>query len=333
MGSKDTILTILRQQQGHYISGEELSKRLQLSRTAVWKHIHRLREEGYQIEAQPNLGYCLQFVPDQLTAAELKNGLSTNCFGQVVHYFATVDSTNNVAKELAGNGAEEGTIVVAEEQQAGKGRRGRSWYSPAGTGISLSIILRPRLEPQDAPKFTLVAAVATARAITAATGVNAQIKWPNDLLINGRKCVGILTEMNAEIGCINYLVIGIGINVNLDASQLPPELQGQVTSLMSAAGRRISRVSLVQHLLSELEILYQQLQNGGFPAILDEWRSLTGMLGRQVRVTTLNEVIEGTVMDVNADGALILCRADGSLQTIMAGDVSVRGINGTYALF
>jgi len=330
---KAAILKILKEHTGSYVSGESLSARLAISRAAVWKHIQALRRAGYEIDSQPHAGYRLRSVPDALTPEAIKSGLQTTCFGQEIHYYHEVSSTNTVAKTAAAAGAPEGTVIIAETQQAGKGRLGRAWYSPADSGIWLSIILRPRLEPRDAPQLTFLTAVAAVRAIKEVAGCTVQIKWPNDLLIAGRKLAGIFTEMSSELGLINYLVIGIGINVNLATAALPADLKETATSLQRETGQKQDRARLVQQLLLEMEHLYHELQTEGFARIREEWLSYTQLIGRWVKVTSLKGELEGKVVDISADGALILALADGTRQTIVAGDVSLRGRDRTYGLF
>ncbi|MDF2501506.1 MAG: birA [Anaerosporomusa subterranea] len=316
------ILRLLRQNAGGYVSGEDISKVLNVSRTAIWKHMQALKDEGYEISSHPRLGYCLQTVPDLLLPNEICPRLTTDFIGHSIHYYTTVSSTNNEAKRLANEGCPEGTIVLAEEQKVGRGRLARGWFSPFAKGIWLSVVLRPKFPPQEAPKCTLLAAVAMARAVRA-TGVNCGIKWPNDILYNGKKLVGILTEMNAEMDAINYVVIGMGINVNTDASEFPEELRDIATSLSSVLGRTVSRTDLLIALLHELELLYKQAGEEGFSPILAEWRKLSATLGQPVDVFGITRCFSGIALDIDEDGALIV-QTEAGLEKVIAGDVSVR---------
>ena len=321
---RKAVLNLLRSNEEGYLSGEEISRRLAVSRTAIWKHIQALKEEGYQIESHARQGYRLCSAPDLLLEAEICSSLQTETFGKrgIVH-LETVDSTNNIAKQIAAKGCPEGTIVVAEEQQLGRGRLARGWFSPYGKGVWFSLILRPPFAPQDAPKCTLLAAVAVTRALRRTTGLECKIKWPNDILWQNKKLVGILTEMSAEMDAINYVVIGMGINVNIHEGDFPPELKDIAVSLAQAAGVEFSRVAVLQAVLEELETLYQEALDSGFAPVLDAWRSLSATLGQDVRVIGLKSEFEGVAQDIDEDGALLVESADG-LKRVLAGDVSIR---------
>ncbi|MBC8015632.1 MAG: biotin--[acetyl-CoA-carboxylase] ligase, partial [Sporomusaceae bacterium] len=274
------ILELLGQHPEEYVSGEEISRQLAVSRTAIWKHMQTLKQAGYEIEAHPRLGYRLKTRPDLLLPYEIRDTLCTKMLGQrEIYYFADVESTNTEAKKQANLGCPEGSIALSEAQTKGRGRLSRSWFSPAGKGIWLSVVLRPPFNPHDAPKCTLLAAVAVTKAIQSMTGIECGIKWPNDILYQGKKIVGILTEMNAEIDAINYIVIGMGINVNINQQEFPDELRSSATSLSMAAGRAISRLSLLNAVLVELEQAYEDVIQHGFSKMLDEWRRLSVTLG------------------------------------------------------
>lgn len=320
---RNEIRQMLKQQAGQYVSGEEISRRLNVSRTAVWKHIQALKEEGYDIEGHSRRGYRLCAAPDLLLPEELCPHLTTTRLGRCISYLTTTDSTNNEAKKLAAAGCPEGQIVVAEEQVSGRGRLARGWFSPFAKGVWFSIVLRPPFSPQEAPKCTLLAAVAVSRAIRRTTGVECGIKWPNDILFAGRKLVGILTEMSAEMDAINYIVIGIGINVNVEADDLPSELKEIAGSLTMAAGRPFSRVDVLATVLSELERLYDRTINEGFAALLAEWRQESVTLGQAVDVVGSGQKFTGVAEDIDSDGALLV-RTDTGLERVLAGDVSIR---------
>jgi BirA family transcriptional regulator, biotin operon repressor / biotin---[acetyl-CoA-carboxylase] ligase len=319
---KETVLAVLKEFAGIYISGEELSHRLQVSRTAVWKHIKVLREEGYEVESSPRLGYRLVAVPDLLLPLEIRDGLRTRILGRQVHYSHTTDSTNRQAREEAAGGAAEGTLVVAEMQSAGRGRLGRSWLSPRG-GIWLSLVLRPPLPPYRAHLITLLAAVAAVEATTAVAGIAPGIKWPNDLLLKGRKLAGILTEVSAEMERVNYLVVGVGLNANIPADCFAGELAGQATSLLAETGKPVSRVAWVRAFLECFETSYFAAQDKGFEDILNRWRRHSVTLGQHVRMSTGGRTTDGVALDIDEQGALLVRTHDGT-KIFLAGEVTLR---------
>lgn len=323
---RKTIVELLKNAGENFISGESIAGKLGISRTAVWKHIRKLRENGYEIISRERYGYKLKDAPDLLLPGEIQIGLDTKIIGAEMDYHPSVDSTNRVAKALAYHGAAEGTIVVAEEQTGGKGRLERNYFSPRGKGIWFSVILRPNLLPKDAPKCTLMAAVAVAEAMERFK-LKPAIKWPNDLMFDGRKLVGILTEMTGEIGKITYIVIGIGINVNIRRDEFPAELQPIATSLLEMnGGKPIPRVKFFRAVLEEFDKIYREVTASGFDNVLNRWRKFNVTLGKVVRVIAAGEGGEnfsGKAVDINADGALVVETADG-LRTVYAGDVSIR---------
>ncbi|WP_027938328.1 bifunctional biotin--[acetyl-CoA-carboxylase] synthetase/biotin operon repressor [Anaeroarcus burkinensis] len=317
------ILKLLRQQSQDYLSGEEISRQLAVSRTAVWKHIQELKNHGYEIEAHPRKGYRLKSRPDLLLPEEIRAGLSTKLLGkQIVHFYDT-SSTNNEAKRLAADEAAEGTIVVSEAQTLGRGRLNRGWFSPPGGGVWVSVILRPPFPPQEAPKCTLMAAVATVEAIREASGLTCGIKWPNDILWQGRKLVGILTEMSAEMDAINFVVLGIGINVSLQENDFPEELRNIGASISMGAGREVSRVEVLQKLLERLEYWYDVVKKEGFEPVLKAWRRESITLGQPVRVLAGEETYDGVAEELAEDGSLLV-RTENDLRRVLAGDVSLR---------
>ena len=316
------VLELLRAA-GGYISGEKMAERLGVTRAAVWKKIAALRDAGYDISSTPRSGYVLRSAPDSLIETEIAQGLDTALVGRKIICYDTVDSTNLVLKNLAREGAEDGTVVVADSQGTGRGRMERAFFSPPGKGIWVSILLRPTFLPQDAPKCTLMAAVAVARAMEA-FGLRAAIKWPNDILHEGRKLVGILTEMSAEMDRVNYVVIGIGINVNIAPEDFPEELRATATSLMQMKGAPLPRVAFLQELLRALDDLYTSVQREGFAPVLAAWREYAVTLGQEVRVIgPAGEEFEGVAADIDAEGALLVDTAEGR-RRVLAGDVSIR---------
>ena len=322
---RKTIVEMLKNSGSNFISGESIAGALGISRTAVWKHIQKLRDSGYEIISRERQGYKLKDAPDLLLPSEIQIGLETKIIGKDMHYYPSVDSTNRVAKALAYHGAQDGTIVVAEEQTGGKGRLERNFYSPRGKGIWFSVILRPNFSPHDAPKFTLMSAVAVAEAMSR-FNLQAQIKWPNDILFDGRKLVGILTEMSGEIGKIAYIVIGVGINVNITREEFPEDLKPIAASLSEMNGDSISRVKFFRAVLEEFDKLYQMVTKFGFGKIIERWRKYNITLGKNVRVIAAadgTESFTGKAVDLDETGALIVETAYG-LKTVYAGDVSIR---------
>ena len=315
-----TIIEMLKKAGEDFISGESIAGELGISRTAVWKHVQKLREHGYEIISRERRGYQLNL----LLPSEIQIGLDTQIIGKKMEYHPSVDSTNRVAKALAYHGAAEGTIVVAEEQDSGKGRLDRKFYSPRGKGIWFSVILRPNFLPHDAPKFTLMAAVAVAEAMER-FNLKAQIKWPNDIMFDGRKLVGILTEITGELARITYIVIGIGINVNISRADFPEELQDVAASLSEMNGEDLSRVEIFRAVLEEFDKLYLEVKAEGFDKIIERWKKYNVTLGKNVRVISASdgESFTGKAIDLNSDGALVVEAEDGQ-RTVYAGDVSIR---------
>ncbi len=322
---KSSILHILKQSDD-WVSGEYLCRELGVSRTAVWKHIRGLREEGYDIEARANLGYRLLSVPDVPYPDEVTVGLGTAVIGNRIEYFADVPTTNEEAKKLARAGCPEGTVVVAESQSGGKGRMDRSWFAPRARGLWFSAVLRPQVNLVDTPQITMVVAVAVALAIREHTGVAVGIKWPNDLLVEGKKLCGILVELNAEMDRVNFMVAGIGINVNIDSNQFTPELSEIATSLKIAAGHHIPRVPLLRAILRSFDIWYQRWLHDGFAPILNKWRELCVTLDCPVTVHNLKDSYVGHALDVDETGALLVKMPDGTVRRLVAGEVSLRKV-------
>ncbi|MBU4339482.1 MAG: biotin--[acetyl-CoA-carboxylase] ligase [Euryarchaeota archaeon] len=275
------------------------------------------KDEGYMIESSTKEGYMLAGSPDVLTQAEIKAGLKTRVIGKNIHYFKETESTNILAREMAGS-VDEGVVVIAEAQTGGRGRLGRKWLSPEG-GIWLSVVLKPRMQPQHAPRITLLAGVAVAKTIRS-YGLPAKIKWPNDVLINGKKVCGILTEIGAEMDSIQYVVVGMGIDANVDMETFPGDIRDSSTSLKNELGHDINRVEFVQRLLFELEVLYLKFQKEGFSSIMEEWRIMSATIGEWVKITTQARSIYGEAIGVDSEGALILETGEGKLEKIVAGN-------------
>lgn len=323
---KEEILRLLRSADG-YISGQELCNRFGVSRTAVWKAINQLKEAGYEIEAQQNKGYRLKAAPDLMTEAEIKSLLHTDWVAKEVLYFDTIDSTNTKAQELAEKGYPSGTLVVADKQESGKGRRGRSWVSPSGIGIFMTLMIKPDINPNNASMLTLVAALAVAKAITSVTGEEAMIKWPNDIVVNGKKVCGILTEMNAQFDYINHIVVGIGINVHNES--FPEEISQMASSLMiEAGGKRFHRAQIIAETMSYFEQYYDTfLQTQDLSALVREYDELLVNMNKAVRVLDPKEPFDGKAMGITPKGELIVDTWE-SRKLVSSGEVSVRGIYG-----
>jgi len=317
----DEILKLLRESPSTFLSGEEISHRLKVSRTAVWKRMNYLRTLGYEIEASTRTGYRLIRSPDLLTTSEIKPLLKSKWIGKKIHYFRSLDSTNSQAYQLALNGAEEGEMVVAESQERGKGRLGRHWFSPPFLNLYLSVVLRPNISPHQASLITLMAAVATADAIRKFSGLLPLIKWPNDILLGGRKVAGLLNEIQSEMDRVHFVILGIGINLNMDEKMFSKEIESIATSLKIEMGQTISRKTFLQFLLQELENWYTIFMEQGSAMILEAWRDRAHLKGRRVKVTSFGETWIGMGVDVDTDGALILEMADGKRKRVVAGDV------------
>jgi BirA family biotin operon repressor/biotin-[acetyl-CoA-carboxylase] ligase len=288
-----------------YVSGDKLSRQFGISRVSVWKHIRGLKKDGYVIDASPR-GYRLVFSPDLLLPYEFP-GLE-----QRIHHFREIGSTMDAARELAKRGAKEGTIVIAEAQTHGRGRLSREWLSPEG-GIYFTILLRPRISPAYAPRINLMASVAVAATIRKLFGLKAELKWPNDVLIGGRKVCGILAEMDAELDAVNYVNVGIGINANSSVAGF----EKTATSLKDILGKEISRKELLRVLITEIEQRQALLMK---PDLLKEGKELSVTLNKEVRIMSLGEEVVGQATDIDGTGALVVKQKDGSSRTVLVGD-------------
>ena len=318
----EKILGILRSNTEGHTSSDELCRVTGISRAAVWKHVESLRREGYDIEASPHLGYKLVSIPDSLIPGEIRWKLKTKLMGKAVLSYKKIDSTNDSAYALAEGGIAEGTVVIAEEQTKGKGRHGRKWESPPKSGVYMSCVIRPEMAPNEIAKITLVAAVAIAKAVRRFTGLEAMIKWPNDILVNGRKVCGILTEMKAEQDSICFIILGIGINVNAPIADLPKGASSLKEELRRPSKRdNLSRVELTKKVLESLEEEYFRLRTKGFKPIIEEWRSLSALPGAKIKVLLPGRTIEGEAHDIDSDGSLVLRLDSGVLEKVSSGDV------------
>jgi len=309
--TKEEILSILRER-GDYVSGESLAEKLGITRAAVWKHVHTLIKDGYGVDVAQGRGYKLMSVPDKLYPSEIRYGLQTKLLGKKIFHLNTTSSTNIVARQIAERGVDEGTVIVAETQSRGKGRLGRKWITKPG-GLWMSVILKPAIDPMHASSITLLAAVSVTKALRGA-GLEAVIKWPNDVLVNGKKICGILTEMSAETDIVNFIILGIGVNVN---NEVPLDT---ATTMRAELGKDVDRAGFTQSLLEVLEEDYLTFKAEGFTPILWSWRRYSDTLGREVEVTYQDEVVTGLAQDVDDAGSLLVKTADGSVRKIVSGD-------------
>lgn len=326
--SKEKILSILKQNAGQYCSGEDISRSLGISRAAVSKAVANLRKEGYIIDSATNRGYRLTEGPDNLTEGTIRPWIKAKKLGQTLICLEQTDSTNNYLKRLALEGAEDGTVAVADQQTAGRGRLGRSFQSPAGTGVYITFLLRPQVLPEKAINLTACAAVAVCDAIQAVCGLRPQIKWTNDVLLSKRKVCGILTEMSVEgeSGALQYIVVGIGINANQALEDFPPELQSMAGSVAMAAGHPIDRGRLAAELINAMDAMYADWQAGNWS--VERYRADCATLGREVRLLRNGQERTAIAEDVDDNFALLVRYPDGTRETVISGEVSVRGLEG-----
>ncbi len=323
---KTEILRYLKEADG-YISGQELCERFQVSRTAVWKVVRQLEAEGYEIEAVRNRGYRLKTAGDILSQAEILSSIRGSWAGREILYLDEVDSTNTAAKKAAENGAVHGTLVVSERQTGGKGRRGRAWDSPRETGIFMTLILRPNMAPVHASMLTLVAALAVADGIRECTGAESLIKWPNDIVMSGKKICGILTEMSADPDCINYVAVGIGINVNME--EFPEEIRGVAASIFTETGKKTKRSLLISAVMAAFERYYEVfMKTTDMSGLLEDYNGKLANCGRTVRVLDPAGEYSGTAIGIDREGELLVEMEDTTVRRVLSGEVSVRGIYG-----
>lgn len=319
---QNKILELLKETKD-YLSGAQLGEQLGVSRAAIWKGIQKLRKEGYEIDAITNRGYRLVMGQELYNAVEIQDGLETKIMGQKIFFYEETDSTNTRLRKMVADGSPEGTVAIAEVQTAGKGRLGKQWVSPMGTGIWMSLLLRPEVSPSEAPLLTLLAGLSVCHAIGTLTSLNAEIKWPNDILMGGKKVCGILTEMDTEMDQINGIVVGMGINVNTE--KFPDELQEIATSLkLENGGQEVSRTQLVQAILKEFERVYERYQKEqGFLAFYEEYKARCITMGKEVRVLG-REPFEGIAVDITPQGELVVRKENGDEVVVFSGEVSIR---------
>jgi BirA family biotin operon repressor/biotin-[acetyl-CoA-carboxylase] ligase len=317
------ILSALRENSDG-VSGAQLAEQLRISRAAIWARIEELRKVGFDISAAPHFGYRLVGEPDALIADDLLSRLGkTKVIGRDIQVFEQTTSTNDVIEKLARDGVKEGAVVFAESQTKGRGRLGRKWISPAHKGLWFSILLRPDLRPQETTQLTVASATALRRAIATETNLHPEIKWPNDILIGGKKVAGILTELSAELDKVRHVILGIGLDVNLGTNELPAELRKTATSLKIELGETISRAELAVAILRELDADYARICTGKFAEVADEWEENCTTIGKNVTVQIGDRKIRGCAESLDDDGALLLRTEHGRLEPITGGYVTL----------
>lgn len=321
---KSKILNMLKEHTGEFVSGAEISQALDISRQAVSKHIHQMKQQGYNIESISRKGHRLVTQEEMYNQAEILSELKTKHLGQELMFLDSVGSTNDYAKQLAIKG-HDAMVLISDEQTAGKGRLGRQWASEKGTGIWMSLILKPDIIPSEAPKITQIAAAAMVSAIEKVTGESIQIKWPNDLIYNKKKVCGVLTEMSAELGGINYVIVGIGVNVN--HTSFPEDLMDKAISLKMGMNKQVSRKSIVVEFLSKFELLYDDfIDSGSLNQTVKICKEHSILLDKEVQIITKSHRRQVKVIDIDEDGQLVVINEENKEEAIFYGEVSVRGL-------
>lgn len=303
--TRNKLIDYLHAHADDFISGQKLADELGVSRNAIWKHIKELKKDGYVIEAQPRKGYQIQQLPDKMSENTLKWGLDTEWLGKTIIHKPSTSSTQNIAHELAREGAPHGTIVIADRQTGGKGRMNRSFHSDSDEGIWMSLLIRPQILPYLAPQLTLLTATVLAEAIDTMFHIEAQIKWPNDVLIDEKKAAGILTEMHAEQDQIQYVVIGIGINVYQEQSDFHDDIQDKATSIGMHTNQTIDKQTLIQEILKTFECQYEAFLKSGFPEVKEKWEKYGFKIGEMISIKTMQKTWNATFLGISEDGALL----------------------------
>ena len=318
--TRNKLIELLEKNKMNYISGQQLSNELNISRTAVWKHMKELEKDGYMIKAVPRKGYQITKSPNKISENTLHWGLHTNWLAKDLVRKVSVPSTQIIGHQLAADDANHGTVIIADEQTRGKGRMNRTWHSAKDQGIWMSIILRPKIPPVHAPQITLLAATVLADVISE-FDLKPLIKWPNDVYLNNKKVAGILTEMRAEQDQINYLILGIGINVNNSIQFFPDDIKEIATSLKIETGQTFDLRHLIQRILESFELTYDRFTMDGFPFIKQKWENYGYKLGEKVVLHTFNKQEEVTLVGIEADGALIVKHNDNSVETVYSAEI------------
>ena len=318
------LLTLLAENATIVISGARIAREIGVSRSTVWRWVETLRELGVRAKGHPRTGYYLEKVPDILTPDMLRQRLKGSLFGKHIYHFFKVDSTNRVGLDLGHAGEPEGAVILAEEQTAGRGRAGRNWHSERAAGIYVTVLLRPKLAPVQAPLLTILAGLAARSAIEAQTGVAIDLKWPNDLMVQGKKVGGVLTEMHAEPAQVRFVIVGMGINVNQE--KFVGELASVATSLRAASGKQQSRLELLVRLLREFENDYNRFLREGAASVVERFAAVSSYAqGKRVRVSNGRETFTGTTAGMGPEGLLHVKRDDGQVVPVIAGDVTEAG--------
>ncbi|NLI57391.1 MAG: biotin--[acetyl-CoA-carboxylase] ligase [Clostridium sp.] len=332
---KNRILKKLKNSNKEYVSGEQLSECLGVSRTYIWKCIKELREEGYIIESSPKLGYKLSYIPDIINNKEIMEERESKLLGKNVIYFSQIDSTNNYAKKIAQEGCEEGTVVIADLQISGRGRLGRQWNSKDKKGILMSVVLKPEISIEELQIITLAASIAVVEAVKELTGIDLGVKWPNDIILDGRKVCGILTEASMEMDKINFVVLGIGLNVWHEKKDFPSDLEEKATSLAIYLRQKgqlndiiIRRSELIKRILFKLEELYHKVNRGDLDLITALWKKYSVTLGKEVLIAVKGEQHNGVAIDITKEGKLIVQCIDGTRKEVLSGEIFVKGLLG-----
>lgn len=323
---KDKILSLLKKNNFDYVSGEMISKELNITRSAIWKYMKALKEDGYKIDSVTNKGYLLLSSPDVITYGEICNSLTTKYIGRNYNYFSTIDSTSTKAKDLASKNYPEGTTIISELQTCGRGRMGRTWVSPSGKGLFFSIILRPNVDPYSVGILTFVAAAAIHKSLKS-FNIDTTIKWPNDIYLDNKKVCGILTELNCELSSVNYVVLGIGLNVNTTLEDYPSDIQTVATSLKIHCGQNISRQLLLASILNNFEDLYEKYKNNDITEALSICRNYSNVIGKEIYLINKNSHEKVLAKNINDDGSLLVIDANNKERTIYSGEISVRPVH------
>jgi len=317
------LVKVFRRQGDRFISGEELARKLEVSRTTIWNHINSLKRQGYIFESQTHTGYRLVSVPDLLFPDEIAAGLDTRRIGRKIYSYTEVDSTNDVATALATGGASDGTVIFAEYQRRGRGRFDRRWHSPAGKNIICSVILRPSIDPKNISQISLLTAVAAAKTLRSTFGLPAFIKWPNDVYVNGKKISGILVEMNAELDLVHYVVVGIGINVNSSRKDFPPSIRDLSTSIKLETGAKADRIAVARAFLEEFDSCYRSYIRKGFEEVGNTWIDMSLSLGKRIKALNSTGEISGIPTGLDGDGSLLIRLDSGMVARVSSGDLII----------
>ena len=319
---KNKVLEYLKKT-NDYVSGENISNKLNVSRTAIWKNINKLKEEGYNIESSSKKGYKLIKSPDILTEGEIKPFLTTSYLGNNIIYYETLESTNQEIRSFAAKGEKEGLVLIADLQTKGKGRLQREWVGSKGDSIAMSILIKPDIPPYMAPSITQVVALSVCRALNTTSGLDFKIKWPNDIILNGKKVCGILTEMDGEIDCLNYIIVGIGINVN--QTSMPSDISHKATSLKIELNKSIQRKNIVINILNEFEKSYEIFKSQGIKPFINELKNYSALINKTVVISNPFKSFNATVVDIDDEGYLIVENENGEKESVVGGDISIRG--------